>query len=250
MPSPAEATPAFLYLPSLPSAGAELALDADDAHYVTRVCRASAGEQLRATDGRGVLARLELLSVRGEVRARVLGTSIAPDGGLCGIACGAPEGQRADWMFEKLAELSVRAIQPLHGARENWERFDSRRERWERLAIAALRQSRQAWRLEILEPVEVRAWLDALPETGERWLLDQEGAPPGGVGGSRSGWGVVGPSAGFDPSERRRLRDACFQPIRLASGRLRTETAAIAWAALWSARRSAASGDEPSSTNP
>ncbi|HTO90890.1 MAG TPA: RsmE family RNA methyltransferase [Candidatus Sulfotelmatobacter sp.] len=235
MPSPADATPAYLYLPELPPVGEECALDSEDAHYVTRVCRAGAGQALSATDGRGTLARLTLLSVRGEVRARVEARGVAQDPGASGVACGAPEGQRADWMFEKLAELGVRIVQPLDGGRDRWERFASRIERWQRLSIAALRQSRQPWLLEIRSPLSVGDWLERLPAGTRRWLADPEGGPARGLGEGIPGWGAVGPSAGFAAGERESLREAGFRPVRLAPGRLRTETAAVAWAALWAA---------------
>jgi hypothetical protein len=51
---------------------------------------------------------------------------------------------------------------------------------------------------------------------------------------------AIGPASGFDPSEREALRNAGFTPICLASARLRTETAAVAWASLWAAGEASA----------
>src|SRR5262245_20855805 len=143
MRSPAEAAPAWLWISELPPAGQEFTLARDDAHYVTRVCRAAAGETLTATDGRGGIARLTAISARGEVRVRVTRLERAPETGIAGVACGAPEGQRADWLVEKLAELGVRLLQPIDAERAAWEKFERRVERWSRLATAALRQSRR-----------------------------------------------------------------------------------------------------------
>ena len=45
--------------------------------------------------------------------------------------------------------------------------------------------------------------------------------------------GAIGPAGGFTAGELERLRSVGFEPIRLSDGRLRTETAALAWAARW-----------------
>jgi 16S rRNA (uracil1498-N3)-methyltransferase len=251
MPSPAEAAPAYLWLPELPPPGAELLLDREDAHYVTRVCRAAPGESLTATDGRGGLARLTLLSVRGEARARVASRETAPEPEFTAVACGAPEGQRADWLFEKLGELGVREVQPLDTERASWEQFERRRERWTRLAISALRQSMSAWLLEIRPPLSLEDWLPRVGSGYSRWLADVDGDAAGerlGVAGPAVA--MVGPSEGLADSERRRILGEGFSAIRLAAGRLRTETAAVAWAALRAARRPGSGGLGSDSTNP
>jgi len=229
---PAEANPAPLWLPDLPGPGAEWSLERDDAHYVARVCRAAVGEKLEATDGAGTRASLKVLAVRGEVRVRMESSRREAAPARVTVACGAPEQDRADWLVEKLAELGVTEFQPLDCARARWERFDSRRERFGRLAIAALRQSRRAWRLAILDPVEPAAWLAGLAPEGRRWLADPGGGEVGlpDLGGPQAA--AVGPSPGFSDPERQLFADAGFQSVRLSAGRLRTETAAVAWASL------------------
>lgn len=241
--APRSSLPAWLFLPDLRTHGGEIVLDADDAHYVARVCRANPGDLVTATDGAGGIATLELLAVRGEVRARLASRREMPRGALAIVACGAPEKDRADWLVEKLAELGVAELQPLECARGGWERFASRRDRFERLAGAALRQSRRAWKLTIAEPLPPADWLDGLPAEGRRWLADAEGEPAGfGPDGPGADRVAVGPASGFDPDERRALREAGFTPVRLASARLRTETAALVWVSLWAAGEASAGG--------
>jgi 16S rRNA (uracil1498-N3)-methyltransferase len=234
---PADATPSFLWLPDLAAPGAELALGDEDAHYAVRVCRARSGDALRATDGRGTLAVLRLLTVRDPVRVRVESSSEAPDRGHFTVGCGAPEGTRDDLLVEKLAELGVRVLQPIDTERGAWERFAARRERLARVATAALRQSCQGWILEIREPRSLAEWLATLPLGGERWLADPSGADASGVGAAARGLAIVGPAGGLSGGEREAARGAGFQAVRLGGSRLRAETAAIALAAHWAARR-------------
>jgi 16S rRNA (uracil1498-N3)-methyltransferase len=243
---PAEATPATLWLPELASPGGEIALGEEDSHYVVRVCRARAGDLVSATDGRGTLAALRVIQAGRTARARVESLEAVPDPGCARVACGAPEGQRADWLVEKLAELGIRVLQPLDTERGAWERFDSRRERLERIAIAALRQSRQAWRMEIAAPRRLRDWLQGTPAGGERWVADPAGGSPARVGAQAEALLVVGPAGGLDAEERAAIGGAGFVPVRLSPSRLRAETAAIAWGSHWAAARAS----RPLPTNP
>lgn len=233
---PRSSLPAWLFLPDLHSHRGEIVLGGDDAHWVARVCRANPGDFVTATDGAGGVASLEVLAVRGEVRARLATRRDVPRGARAIVACGAPEKERADWLVEKLAELGVAELQPLECSRGEWERFASRRDRFERLTAAALRQSRRAWKLAIAEPVRPADWLAGLSGEGRRWLADADGEPAGrGAGQTTLERVAIGPASGFDPAEREALRSAGFTPVRLASARLRTETAAVVWASLWAA---------------
>ena len=232
---PAEGTPALLWLPGLAHAGAEFTLEPDDAHYVARVCRAQVGERIEATDGEGTRATLDVLAVRGEVRVRKEALRREAPPPRVVVACGVPEKDRADWLVEKLAELGVSDFQPLECERGRWERFASRRERLARLAVAALRQSRRAWLLKIHDPVGLSGWSASLGPDGGRWLADADGASAPVMAGPGPQAAAIGPSPGFSAAERDVFVKAGFRPVRLASGRLRTETAAVAWASLWAA---------------
>ena len=166
----AEAAPALLYLPGLPGAGARVELAGPEAHYVARVCRARAGERLEATDGRGTRATLRLVEVRGVVAAEVESVQREPASRPCWVLCGAPEGERSDWLVEKLAELGVVRFQPVDTARASWRRAAGRRGRWERLAVAALRQSRRPFDLGRVQAIE---YLDSALGADRRQLMKQ-----------------------------------------------------------------------------
>jgi 16S rRNA (uracil1498-N3)-methyltransferase len=236
-----DAAPGFLHLRAFPAVGQEFEPDADEAHYLSRVVRARPGERVTASDGRGAVATLEVLVSRPEVRLRVLARESVTRASVCTLLCGAPEGDRADWLIEKLGELGVAVFQPVHTARAEWERADARRERWQRLAVAALRQSRSAWLLEIREPVALSDWLaqsTPVPAEGERRLLaSPAGARAPDAAAPTQGVivGAVGPSPGFSEDELKRLQMHGFESIALAGNRLRTETAAMALATWWAA---------------
>lgn len=232
-----DAAPAFLHLNPLPAEGGSLVLPETDAHYVTRVCRAREGDRLTATDGLGARATLVLTRTGKDVEARVERIERIARPSPVRLLCGAPESGRADWLVEKLAELGVATFQPVACVRGGWDRAAAKRGRWDRLASAALRQSLGSHVMEIHEPVPLAEALRLWPEATGRWVADPDGAPPGPWGPPPEGGriGAVGPASGFDPGELEALRAAGYAPVRLGDRRLRTETAAVALAAVWAA---------------
>lgn len=237
MPLPAEAAPSYLWVPELVEATGSIELSRQESHYLMRVCRAREGDRVLATDGRGALAGLRVVSLGERVRAEVESLERpAPDEGRrrAWVVCGAPEGQRADWLVEKLAELGVEVWQPIECARARWRAAPGSLARWQRLAVAALRQSRRRFLMEVREPAPLLKVAPVLPKGVPRWLADPDGHR-GAVASAGTGWtvGAIGPSSGFEAGEKALFRDLEFQPICLSDGRLRTETAALAWAAWW-----------------
>src|SRR5258706_15923120 len=101
MRSRAEAAPAFLWVEALAAPGERMSLGAEDAHYLTRVCRARPGEHVSLTDGRGAKARAELVEAGRSAVLQVLELDrVSAERDAC-LICGPPERGRADWMVEK-----------------------------------------------------------------------------------------------------------------------------------------------------
>jgi RsmE family RNA methyltransferase len=92
--------------------------------------------------------------------------------------------------------------------------------------------------LEIRQPVPLAEALRNAPQSAARWVCRPDGERWG-RDGSRGAKGpavaVVGPSSGFTDVELNALSEGGFAHLSLAGARLRTETAAVAMAALWAA---------------
>jgi 16S rRNA (uracil1498-N3)-methyltransferase len=236
MRSAADGSPSFVHLPALPlsQAGDEIAIEGEEAHYLRRVVRIRPGETVTATDGRGTLAELRVLEAVEGVRAEVSELRRVERGGEMTVWCGAPEGDRADWLVEKLAELGVSVLQPVDAERGRWERAEARAERWRRLAVAALRQSRSAYLLEVLPVRPLAELLKPGRPPGAAWLADPAGSAfhSAGPANTLPATAAIGPSSGFSADELKRLEECGFVAVRLTAARLRTETAALALATL------------------
>jgi len=242
MPLPAEAAPSFLFIPELPPVGGTLALSREDAHYISRVCRARAGDVVSATDGRGTIARLRMTDVGARAAAEVESAERRERIRRAWVCCGAPEDDRADWLVEKLAELGIERFQPIDCERGAWRASSPRRARWERLAVAALRQSRQQWLMEVRDVAGLEVVAAEIPAEASRWLADPEGESALAADGPGLTVGMVGPAAGFSPGEKATLSTLGFKSLRLAGLRLRSETAAIAWSAWWASGAAESAG--------
>jgi 16S rRNA (uracil1498-N3)-methyltransferase len=232
---PADASPSFLIAPEIPPAGEIVDLPADERRHLFRVCRARSGETATVTDGAGHIARVTVEGQGAGARVRVEHVSEVPRGARAWLCAGAPEGSRADWLVEKLAELGVERFVPIDCRRARWTRSPGRARRWSRLSDAGLRQSRRAWRMDIDEPIGIERLAEMVPRVAHRVFADSrgEGSPTSGPTRDRLHVAVVGPGPGLDPGETERLTASGWTPVRLSGGVLRTETAALAWAALW-----------------
>ena len=235
MPSRANAAPAFLYVPGLGDVGSATVLSEAECHYVSRVCRAREGELVRGTDGCGRIASLRLTAVGAAASATVESIESVARARQVWMLCGEPEGNRDDWMVEKLAELGVARWTPLDTTRATWGDDARRRERWQRLAIAALKQSCSAWLMRLDEPSPLDTALAEVPAVATRWLASEQASRPSAGQGGAEVVAVVGPAPGLAPEEVEWLLSRQFTAVSLAHTRLRAETAAISIAAWWSA---------------
>jgi 16S rRNA (uracil1498-N3)-methyltransferase len=212
------------------------ALAADDARHLDSVLRLRPGERVGATDGRGgyrpcVYAGSGRLTPAGPVevfpsRVPVLTVGLVP-----------VKGDRPEWAVHKLTELGVDRIVLLSSER-SVVRWDDRRmaahlARLDRVARAALMQSRQVWLPEISGVVPVASVLGALPGPGVAdgvALADMGGSPIGAAVHTV----VVGPEGGWTDAER---GWAAGRVVGLGQAVLRAETAAVAAGVLLTALR-------------
>jgi 16S rRNA (uracil1498-N3)-methyltransferase len=221
----------------------EAELEGEEAEHLTRVLRAEAGQQYEICDG----ARLylgEIVETRRQwVRFRIVeALAFAEPAVQIVLMMSLIKFDRFEWMIEKATELGVATIIPLEADRsEKGLELAARKriERWRKIARAAGQQSRRVHLPEILEPVRVReASIHAAPN--RFYLEETPGCPlllravlaradrkPGDTVAA-----MVGPEGGWTDRERAQLIAAAWTPVSLGAQILRTETAAIAAAAV------------------
>ncbi len=225
-----------LYYCSQPEAEL-VALDEEESRHLLVVMRHRVGDRVRLTDGRGFFYEAELAeATKRQAYLRICTRSAAPfrKGRLhIGIA---PTKQidRFEWFLEKATELGVDSITPLLCQRS--ERTVLRLDRLERLLIAALKQSLQAWlpRLHPPTPLSEVVRGGTSPVRAIAWCGDEPRLPlaklllPG-----ADALVLIGPEGDFTLEEVEMALAHNFSAVTLGASRLRTETAGVLVAAAY-----------------
>lgn len=126
-----------------------------EAHHLLHVLRIKTQQALVLFDGSGNLADAVVESTtRRSVFCRVLRrhSVLRESAGKLTVAVSPPKGDRLRWMIEKLTELAVTRITLLNCDRTIAEPGETRLEKLRGTAVAACKQSRQAW-LPELQPL-------------------------------------------------------------------------------------------------
>jgi 16S rRNA (uracil1498-N3)-methyltransferase len=231
----------FRYTVDLDGEPGELVeLAAEDTHHLTRVVRRGAGDVCEVIDTAGRIWPAVVEDPGPPARVRL---AAAPRAGAAPVPVdlfvGVADWGRLDTVVEKATELGVARLTFFASDRARRKAdggaFDGRRERWGRIAEAAARQSGRGARPHLAGLVPFSTVVDEI-STRDAFLLDAAGEH--GLGDTlrrrdpQSAAIVVGPDAGLTGDEVARLRAAGAATCSLAGATLRTETAAIAAAAI------------------
>ncbi|TMK49841.1 MAG: 16S rRNA (uracil(1498)-N(3))-methyltransferase [Actinobacteria bacterium] len=227
---------------------AELTIEGEDARHLAVVRRASPGDLVRISDGRGTIADARLTSVTpAAVGAEVLTRTVTPaPSPRIEVHQGLAKGDKVDGVIRHLVEMGVDRIVVFEAGR-SVARWDGARQaaagrRWATIAREAAKQSHRAW-LPVLDgPVpeaDAAASASAGPGLGLvahpaagcrlRDVLEDRVPTPG---GPESVWVVVGPEGGLSEDEVATFAAAGAVPVSLGPQILRTETASVVAAAL------------------
>lgn len=228
----------LFYLPEFDSDTQKLQFAKDESRHLSKSLRKKEGDTIRLTNGRGLIATVELtladpkhtegvvLESSFEERAKAqLHIAIAPT----------KMNERFEWFLEKATELGVNRITPI--VCENSERRNLKQERMQRILVGAMKQSLRSY-LPILDPlIPFDQWLSKLPVSQNKWIahcaegsktpLDQifKEAQPAIV--------LIGPEGDFSGNEVLSARNQGFNSVSLGHNRLRTETAGVAVTAIF-----------------
>jgi 16S rRNA (uracil1498-N3)-methyltransferase len=230
-----------LFIPHDLTAGAELALDHGQSHYLTSVMRQAVGDEVLLFNGRDGEWRATVTVVTKRavgVRAEALTRPQAPGPDLDLVVALVKRG-RLETIVEKAAELGARRVRLVLTERTNADRA-----RVERLSAIATEAAEQTGRLDapqVFEPVKLAKLLKDW-EPGRRLLFCDEAGDAAPIlralqGQPAGSWAIlIGPEGGFSPTERAMLRALPFAtPASLGPRILRADTAAISALTLWQA---------------
>ncbi len=210
-------------------------LDDEAANHVGRVLRMEAGQQLELfnNDGNNYAAQIENASKK-HVSVKITAVAANPSESPLHIHLGQviSRGDRMEFTIQKSVELGVNKITPLTsercGVKLNQERFEKKRQQWQKIAIAACEQSGRSVVPEIAPLQSLEQW--ASEESAAMKLNLHPKAPysiktlPTPEHGVRL---LIGPEGGLSEQEIENCNQHQFQETILGPRVLRTETAAL-----------------------
>ena len=219
------------------------ALPADEAKHAAKVLRLRVGDEVCAMDGAGRRWRGEIAGIGGGVTVRLIEALPDNESPLrLTVYDGLPKADKLDFIAQKLTELGAARLVPVKmercvvklDARDG----EKRRERLEKIAREAAKQCGRGLPMAVSAPADWRAALEAMARhdallvpwedaRGTR-MKDVHAELPG----AKDIGIVIGPEGGMSPDEVDAMRAVGGRVITLGPRILRTETAAVAVAAL------------------
>jgi len=163
------------------------------------------------------------------------------------LYCGVTKGDRMDLTVRSAVELGVARIVPFISSRtvvriDSDDRARSKRERWQRIALAATQQSSRDEVPDVAAPITLDALIERIPDHDlvlVAWEEQGEGSLRSCVREAREERGpeldaalVIGPEGGLSADEVSRMVAAGARPISLGDTILRAETACCVGTAL------------------
>jgi 16S rRNA (uracil1498-N3)-methyltransferase len=225
----------YFYTPPQLITKQELVIEGDEFSHLTHVMRRKTGDAIRVVDGAGnaydaTIAEISKRSARCSITAHHARLN-EPDFQVTIAAGILKNASKFDFLVEKVTELGVSTIVPLHTERTIPQH--AKVERWRKLALAAMKQS---GRCVIPAVQELTTFSDfihtAAPESLK--IIPHEKTMDVTLSGKfrqpsePSIVICIGPEGGFTDEEVELATKAGFIPVSLGPRRLRTETAAIA----------------------
>ena len=137
---------------------------------------------------------------------------------------------RMEWLVEKLVEIGIDRIVPLRCRYS--ERKDINRDRLEKIAVSAMKQSLKAILPVIDEMTPYDKFIASVDPQDQRFIAYCDPDIPRRLMAKEYRPGadtviLIGPEGDFSKDEIREALDSGWMPVTLGDNRLRTETAAL-----------------------
>jgi 16S rRNA (uracil1498-N3)-methyltransferase len=218
------------YLPNI--FGKTIRLSLEESKHCVKVLRLKSGDRIQLMNGKGSIFEAAILDpdpkgcqleIVDEIsisssRNYHLTIAIAPTKNM----------DRLEWFMEKSTEIGIDRIVPL--ICQHAERKEVKTERLEKILVAAMKQSGQAFLPDLTSQITFRKLVNNEFD-GLKYIAHCDNGPKTNLKDAlQTGKNVlilIGPEGDFDPSEIELALKNGFVPVSLGASRLRTETAGV-----------------------
>ena len=221
------------YVPNLSEDTIELIISGDEYHHICNVFRKKIGDEILLTSGTGLLADATIIeqnkkNLKMQINNIVKRTRSHP---TISVAVPLLKNKHDNLIIEKLSELGVKDFYPITTERTVRKPSKNTTEKFEKVAIAAIKQCDNAFVPKIHSVYSLPELLTKLKEKkitpiaafelGEHKLIADV------TDANSSVCLIIGPEGGFEASEMQMMLAEEVKPVSLGNHIVRAETAAI-----------------------
>jgi len=202
-----------------------------ESKHAIKVLRLKNGSKVRLVNGKGIEAfgiiisdhpkhcEVSIINQREEAKNPFkIAIAIAPT----------KNNDRIEWFLEKTIEIGLTDFIPI--ICKNSERKKFNKERWNKVSIAALKQSQRLWKTEVHTPIKLKDFIsqkiEGLKTIAYCGKFDKKEFSKV-INKQENQLILIGPEGDFTPIETELAFKNGFQPVSLGVNRLRTETAGV-----------------------
>lgn len=211
-------------------------LPESDSQHCIRVLRRQAGDIIDVIDGQGHRFKCRIADPHSKhTLVEIVETEEIPlpwHGKITIAVAPTKHLDRMEWLVEKLVEIGINRFVPLLCTHS--ERKEIKRERIEKIAVSAMKQSLKTWMPQIDEMTPLSSFIKEMSQSSaQRFVAYCDPEIPrrnlaGELKPDTDTVILIGPEGDFSPQEIKSTIDSGFIPVTLGDCRLRTETAALA----------------------
>jgi 16S rRNA (uracil1498-N3)-methyltransferase len=226
----------YFYIEEISDHSSQLVLNEETSRHVIQVLRMKKGERLNLTNGKGLLLLGEITAEdRKKCQVNILRVENKPRQGRQVTIAVSPikNASRFEWFMEKATELGIYEIVPLVCSRTEKQHF--RHDRMKNILVSAMLQSQQSWLPFLQEPENFKDYVASCKVPVK--LIghcedDKQKVSITSFTAAQEICLLIGPEGDFTTDEVNKSMQHGFVPVHIGDTRLRTETAAIAGAAI------------------
>lgn len=214
-----------------------------EARHLKKVLKLRAGDTVELTDGEGSwgFGRIEDIHDSQSISIRIVQMNFYEQLSQINVVIGALKPSSFDDILPALVELGVHEIHLFSQSKTDRKRLNSKLlERWNRILIAAIKQSKRAWLPKICLHNSLQDYLDqAKSRLPQGIVLEPDAASSLSnieIETDRPINLVIGSESGLQIEELSSLKDKGYQPCKIGPHILRATTASVAAMAIVSAR--------------
>lgn len=221
----------LFYDPTISEKQCNFTFDKEESKHIIKVLRKKDGDILFVTNGLGFLFTTKIvIAIETRCQVEIVSCTLSKKENYHLHLAVAPTkmNYRFEWFLEKATEIGVSEITPIICDHSERKKINS--ERFEKILIAAIKQSNQHFLPKLNEATMYKDFMKrsfsgqlfiAHCEEQDKKLLKDSLQPKLDV------TILIGPEGDFSPKEIELALDSNFIPVSLGHTRLRTETAAI-----------------------